>query len=216
MKASVLFLAGRYYSSDFSFYRKLARGKYTVAVDGGFRFFKRAGLTPDLLIGDLDSLGGKPRQLSTKTKLIVHPTAKDQTDTELALRHCVKQGARSIDIVQPAIGDPDHFLANLYLLTLKLSGKTTRQIKLRLVGPRFEAIYLDNSRHVLRQAVGETVSVIPVSASIRLTGTGMEYDSDWTLIKRGQTKSARNRVVSLRAAIEVSGQAFLIRLLGRK
>lgn len=216
MNDCVLFLAGRYYSKDFPFYRKLVRGRFTVAVNGGYRFFRRARLLPDLLIGDLDSVGRLPRQISSRTTVISYPTDKDQTDTELALAYCLKHGAKSIDIVQPGIGDPDHFLANLFLMADPPHSKKKRDVRIRLLGPKFEAYYLKDSTHTFKNATGSTVSVVPVSSSIRLTCRGTAFDVDELKLKRGRARSARNRIISSQASIRVTGQAFLIRLLGRR
>ena len=214
MKNYALFLAGRYYERDFPFYRKLARGRVRVAVDGGYRYFVRSGTFPHLLIGDFDSLGGVPSDLSPRTQVLVHPVEKDQTDTELALDHCLDTGARDIDIIQPAIGDPDHFLANLFLLARKARSGRSQHARLRLVGPRFEALYLKNSTHRFERAAGSTVSVIPLSASIKLSWTGTAYNVREACVKRGQTRSARNRIISGHASVRVIGESFLIRLTG--
>ncbi len=212
MKGCTLFLAGRYFERDFTFYRRLARGRFRVAVDGGYRYFARSGTNPDLLIGDFDSLGGVPAGLSRRTEVVIHPTEKDQTDTELALDHCLEAGAREIDIIQPAIGDPDHFLANLFLLARKPAPGRSRPARIRLVGPRFEAFWLKDCTHRFERAVGSIVSVIPLSGSIRLGWTGTSYDTQDVLVKRGQTVSARNRIVAGRSSARVIGEAFLIRL----
>jgi thiamine pyrophosphokinase len=212
MNRYALFLAGRYYERDFPLYRKLARSRIRVAVDGGYRYFARSKTFPHLLIGDLDSLGGIPAGLSSRTEVVVHPTRKDRTDTELALDHALKAGATEIDIIQPTIGDPDHFLANLYLLSRKIDSGRSKSVRLRLVGPRFEAFYLENGSHRFERAKDSTVSVIPVSASIKLSWTGTAYDVRRVLVKRGQTRSTRNRILSGRATVRVDGEAFLIRL----
>lgn len=212
MKSCALFLAGRYLERDFAFYRRLARGRFRVAVDGGYRYFARSGTNPHLLIGDFDSLGGIPAGLSRRTEVVMHPAEKDQTDTELAVDHCLKAGAREIDIIQPAIGDPDHFLANLFLLARKPGHGRSRLTRVRLLGPRFEAFWIKDDTHRFDRAGGSTVSVIPLSGSIRLSWTGTSYDIRNALVKRGQTLSARNRIVAGRSSVRVVGEAFLIRL----
>lgn len=216
MNDCVLFLAGRYYGRDFPFYRKLVRGRFTVAVDGGYRFFRRAGLVPNLLIGDLDSIDRLPRRISSRTTVISYPADKDQTDAELALAYCLKHGAKNIDIVQPAIGDPDHFLANLFLMADPPYPKKRLNVRIRLLGPKFEAYFLKDSTHTFKNATGSTVSVIPVSSSIRLTCRGAAFDVDDLKLTRGRARSVRNRIISSQASFRVSGQAFLIRLLGRR
>lgn len=209
MRRAILFLAGRYNARDFPFYRKLARGCFKVAVDGGYRFFERSGLVAELLIGDFDSLKRFPRQLSSKTCVARFPADKDKTDTELALDYCLDHGISRIDLVQPSVGDPDHFLANLFLLTR--ASRRSRTPQLRLVGPNYEALLLSDRRISFRRARGSVVSVIPVSVSITLTCRGTAFDVIRAKIVRGHTRATRNRITAATSWFEIAGKAFVIR-----
>ena len=216
MRKAVLFLTGRYRPRDFPFYRKLARGCFKVAVDGGYGFFRRSGLTVDLLIGDFDSLKRLPRRLSPKTVVARFPVDKDKTDTELALDYCLNHGLSQIDLVQPSLGDPDHFLANLFSLTRTSDHSPSRKLRFRLVGPNYEAFSVENSRIRFRRARGSVVSVIPISASIVLTCRGTAFDVTLARITRGQTRATRNRITAADAWFTVTGKAFVIRHFSRQ
>ena len=91
-----------------------------VAVDGGADALARVGLVPSLLVGDLDSIS--PEALadlrSRGVEVLDLPTAKDETDTEAALRLAIERGATRITVFN-ALGGPrlDHLLGNLLLLT---------------------------------------------------------------------------------------------------
>lgn len=213
MRKAILFLAGRYDARDFPFYRRLARGCFKVAVDGGYRFFERSGLVADLLIGDFDSLKRFPRQLSSKTRVAQFPVDKDKTDTELALDYCLDHGISKIDLVQPSIGDPDHFLANLFLLTR--TSRQSRMLQLRLIGPGYEALLLSDSRVSFQRAQGSVVSVVPLSASIKLTCRGTAFDVIGAKISRGHTRSTRNRITTSTSWFEIAGKAFVVRRFSR-
>lgn len=215
MRKAILFLAGRYHARDLPFYRKLARDCFKVAVDGGYRFFERSSLIADLLIGDFDSLKRLPRQLSPRTRVARFPVDKDKTDTELALDYCLDHGISKIDLVQPSLGDPDHFLANLFLLTRASRRSQIGTPQLRLVGPDYEALLLSDSRVSFRRARGSVVSVIPVSASIKLTCRGTAFDVTRAKIARGQTRSTRNRITAATSWFDITGKAFVIRHFSR-
>ena len=49
-----------------------AEGDLLIAADGGYDWLRQSGLTPDFLLGDLDSLGVLP-SLPAKTKLLRYP-----------------------------------------------------------------------------------------------------------------------------------------------
>ena len=50
-----------------------------IAADGGYESLMRIGVRPDLLIGDLDSLGYEPNDV----EILRYPVEKDETDTAL-------------------------------------------------------------------------------------------------------------------------------------
>jgi thiamine pyrophosphokinase len=60
---------------------------WLIAADGGARHCVRRGLTPHVLIGDLDSLEASERYHLERAGVeqILHPARKDHTDQELAL-----------------------------------------------------------------------------------------------------------------------------------
>ena len=210
MKNFALFLMGTYRENDLPFYKRLCRGKTTVAVDGGLRFFVKANLKPDILIGDFDSARKIPKKLCEKTQVLAFPKAKDKTDSHLALDHCLEDGAASVDIVMPTIGEPDHFLANLMMLTSYPWGEEDDTVKVRVVNPKYEAFFLEDSLLAVADAVGDTVSVLPLTDSIQLSCTGCEYRADSLTVERGDSRSLRNKINAKRARIAVTGQALLI------
>src|SRR5689334_23251718 len=100
-----------------------------IAADGGALPLLRLGLVPDLVIGDLDSLGaaGEAALREQSVELRRFPRAKDETDLELALLHAAALGATAIDILGALGGRWDHTLANVALLALpELRGRRVR------------------------------------------------------------------------------------------
>ena len=83
-----------------------------IAADGGMDTLRRLGLTPDLLVGDLDSI----EREATDVSLIRHPVEKDETDTFLSYLEGVKRGYTSFAIYGGVGGRLDHTFANISLL----------------------------------------------------------------------------------------------------
>ena len=212
-KRAVLFLHGRYPAADIPFFKKLCRGAFCVAVDGGFSFFRKANLTPDLLIGDFDSLGRMPKNLPETTKVIEAEVRKDQTDGEMALRFCLEQRYSEIDIVQPDYGDPDHFLGNVMLLRLVGSTlpKSAALPKVRLLDRGGEIRYLNHSSVSISGGTGSSVSLLPLSRKVTYSCSGTDYRAREVTLRAGETRGLRNRITSARARFSVQGEALLIR-----
>jgi thiamine pyrophosphokinase len=216
MRDCILFLHGRYNKEYFLQYRKLCRGRYKIAVDGGYRFFQRTGLSPDMILGDFDSLKQLPKEIPPHIKIITHPENKDKTDSHLALEHCLGEKAKRITIVQPAVGEIDHFLGNTMLLTVagKYRGRNYYP-EVTLLGPGYKAVMLENSRHEIRRGKGSIVSVLPISDKITLNCMGTAYDCQRVTVLRGDTRALRNEITSSRAEFVVRGQAILLQQLPR-
>jgi thiamine pyrophosphokinase len=214
MKRYVLFLNGRYRTADLPYFEKFLKSSRTVAVDNGYAFFKKTKRFPDILLGDFDSLPRVPKDLPQTTKMYSHPKQKDKSDTELALEFALGEGADRIDIVQPSVGDVDHFIANLMLLDLpSLKRRKGTRPKVRIIGRRYHLLLAVDETVTLYGVPGEILSVIPLSSEIRLSCTGTLYPARNIRIKRGEALPLRNAFSRRNATVEVTGQAFVVHLL---
>jgi thiamine pyrophosphokinase len=115
-------------------------------------------------------------------------------------------------LIQPSYGEPDQFMGNFMLLTLtdRLVGGYNPQ--LRILNTRYEIVFLDNVRKIIDNAVGDTVSVLPLSQEVTYTCRGTAYDVREFTIERGFSVGLRNRITAQNAVFDIAGQAFLIRV----
>ncbi len=89
-----------------------------IAADGGYISCRLAGITPDYLVGDFDSLDTVPSGITIQ-KL---PVEKDDTDTVAALRMGLERGFRRFVIYGGTGGNrPEHTIANLQALSFLCS-----------------------------------------------------------------------------------------------
>ena len=116
MKRCFIFAAGTFYGLR----ERPAPGDLVIAADAGYRVCQQAGIVPDLLLGDFDSMD-QPADFSN-----VHrsPVEKDDTDTMLAVKTALEQGCGTVYIYGGTGGKRlDHTLANLQsLLYLRRRG----------------------------------------------------------------------------------------------
>ena len=82
-----------------------------IAADGGLEHTGKLGLTPNMILGDFDSLGYVPEGAQ------VYPVEKDDTDSMLAVRMGLEMGFRRF-VLYGALDGPrvDHTLANFQTL----------------------------------------------------------------------------------------------------
>ena len=69
-------------------------GDLILAADGGYRHCQAAGLRPDRVLGDFDSLGAPPEGVPADP----FPVEKDDTDTMLGLKHALNQGCAAVHL----------------------------------------------------------------------------------------------------------------------
>ena len=83
-----------------------------IAADQGLRHLEKAGVVPDLIVGDFDSLG----QVPSGENVIQHPVEKDDTDMMLAVKTGLGRGCRTFVLYGGIGGRLDHTYANLQTL----------------------------------------------------------------------------------------------------
>lgn len=192
MKRAVIFVNGNL--SNFSQAKNIITYQDTlIAVDGGVRHILKLGLTPHVVIGDLDSISsdllGQSR-LSPTTTLIKYPHKKDKTDFELAVNFALGKKYNQI-IIFGILGDRvDHFLANIFLLTkIQIENRT---IKIKIIDGKKE-IYILNKEIIIDANIGDEISIIPVSAQLQgVTTDGLEYRLNNETLFFGTTRGISN------------------------
>jgi len=129
-------------------------GDYVIAADGGLRALESAGIRPDLLMGDLDSLGNHP--LPSGIPLEQFPVEKDDTDTGIALAQGYAMGYRDFALYGCGGGRTDHLLANLQ----SMCRYSKRGCSVRLIAKDYDAYALTNGSMVLpMREAGTIVSI---------------------------------------------------------
>ena len=97
-------------SIDYKFaceYLKKYTWDYVVCADAGMKFCHTAGIQPDLILGDFDSVDDASYTYFKKTcpeRMEQFPTHKDETDTELALLRAIAAGADAVTMIGAKAG----------------------------------------------------------------------------------------------------------------
>jgi len=92
--------------------RFLDSGDFVIAADSGLVIAEKAGIVPDLIVGDMDSLDDASiLSRYPEERIKIWPRDKDYTDTELALAALADRGINDIILIGGSGGRIDHFLA---------------------------------------------------------------------------------------------------------
>jgi len=84
-----------------------------IAADGGYLRLVEAGIRPDIVVGDFDSLGFIPNLRNVHQS----PVEKDETDLHLAINIALKEGIDSFIIDGGLGGRPDLTMANYQIIS---------------------------------------------------------------------------------------------------
>ncbi len=179
-----------------------------VAVDTGADALARVDVVPGLLVGDLDSIGPGTREglEAQGVEVVVLPTAKNETDTEAALRMAVERGATDITIFG-GLGGPrlDHQVGNLLLLSADwLAG-----VGVRLVDDLHE-VFLAKGDVVFGGRQGDLVSLLPLASKVESVRTeGLAYPLTGEPLFRSATRGVSNAMIGTEARV-THGEGVLL------
>lgn len=182
---------------------------YVVCADGGIRYLRKINKTPNIILGDFDSVSKEDLEYIKSKNIETHkfPPIKDKTDTELALDYLIDIGCMEIYLFGATGSRMDHTLANIFLLNILLE-KGIRGI---IVDDKNE-IYIEDDFLELRRSKDSFISIIPIDQEgIRISISGFFYNLEDVLIPFGSTHGISNEIVEDKCSIKIhKGKAIII------
>ncbi|MEA2014204.1 MAG: thiamine diphosphokinase [Thermodesulfobacteriota bacterium] len=184
-----------------------------ICADGAAQRLKASDITPDLIVGDMDSIEEDTlRYFEAKgSRIIRHPEDKDETDTQIALECAFEMHPQTVRIFGALGGRIDHALANISLLVMCAK----RGIDTKIVDRDCELFVIDRSC-VIDGREDETVSLIPMSSDV--TGIkleGFRYPLSDGVMEIGRPYGVSNRLAGTKGTISVeAGYLLVIRQFG--
>jgi thiamine pyrophosphokinase len=179
-------------------------------ADGGARHAILLGLTPELIVGDLDSLPVEAVTQMEKIGVIIHrhPVDKDQNDLELALELAVAQKPSEILLVTALGGRLDQMLANIMLLTRP----DYASVPIILVdGLQTAQLLHSHASITINGQPGDTLSLIPLTGTVtNVTLKNVEWPLEKTTLSLGDTLTVSNRLITDQATVGIGEGLVLI------
>lgn len=178
---------------------------FIVCADSGYSFAKKAGLTPNLIIGDFDSL---KEELPQNTEVVKLNTYKDDTDTEHCVMECIRRGYKDFLLLGSIGGRTDHTFANIATLAF-LSEYNYNGIA-RNNGE--EIRILKEGSYEMNNKKGLIFSVFPYGCeSVNVTYKGAEYMLNNKTLTYNVSRGISNVFVDDEAEITINrGRAILL------
>lgn len=184
-KTAVIICDGQFPKSEYP--RYLVRSAdFTICCDGALVKYLRASRsifgeerTPDLVIGDMDTLS--PAMQKKYSEIIVKVEEQEHNDQTKAVRWALEniEGLARIYIIGTTGGRLDHTIGNASLLM-----EYSRMFDLDARGIYIEAVTDNGSAFAVNDTtefdcgIGRQVSIFSPDNSLKIKSTGLEYPTD--------------------------------------
>lgn len=189
---------------------RLPEAHTVIAADSGYDHARAAGIQVDVVVGDLDSISaaGLDALRADGTAVEEHPSDKDLTDTELALRAAVASGADAVLVVGGGGDRLDHSLGAL----LALADPALGSVHVEAWWGEAHVVALRGPRTCrVEGCVGETISLLPVGGPARgLTARGVRYALDADVLLPTASRGVSNVLTEAAVHIEIDEGALLV------
>jgi thiamine pyrophosphokinase len=151
------------------FVRLVRQAEVVLAADGGANHLARIGVTPDAVVGDLDSLRPEVRAWLGEGRLVARPD-QEWTDLHKTLAYAFdERGAKKVTVLAATGGGLDHALENLGLLA-----RWASRGPLEAWDESFRIVPV-LSRACLESAPGQRVSLLPLGRCSAVRTAGLRW-----------------------------------------
>ena len=187
---------------------------FIIAADGGTRHVLALGLTPHIIIGDLDSLPVNFEPSAFNGEIILFPKDKNEIDLELAIQHALTLNPEQIIIVAALGGRLDQTLGNISLLSdkrpLTLRQAQGNALDLRL-DDGIEEVFFCRDECIIKGTSKDTVSLIPWQGEATgIVTTGLKWPLQNETLYPHKTRGISNEMTSDTAAVQIKSGLLLI------
>tara|TARA_A100001015_G_scaffold2511_1_gene3322 strand:+ start:507 stop:1127 length:621 start_codon:yes stop_codon:yes gene_type:complete len=140
--------------------------KTFFCVDGGADKLLTTGYTPDVILGDLDSIN-KDKKLYSCT--VVYLEDQSKNDLEKSISWCISQGIEELELFGFSNGRDDHHLANLFIME-----NFSNKVKMKMFTDN-SLIFCINKYSTFSSKANQTVSIFTFNKKTKITTTGLKY-----------------------------------------
>lgn len=180
---------------------KPEKGDLVIAADAGYLTARRLGITPDVVLGDFDTLG--EANIPDGVECLRVPAEKNDTDTQLAVQVAIDRGAGEIVIVGGMSGRIDHTLSTLAILENLWERKAGR-IYATLTDGKNRVRFIRSSGTILPRSQYRFFSLIAADETVKgVTLEGCKYPLKNGRISRRHQWAVSNEITGNCALIEI-------------
>ncbi len=166
---------------------------YIIGADKGLKYLDEADITPDLAIGDFDSLDSSTAEYYKKLeKTVILKPEKDFTDTHAALYEAFKLNPEKIIILGATGTRLDHTMANISLL----KNCCDRDIEAEIIDENNRIRVVKDKLTLKKEnAFGNYISFMPLGdKASSVTLKGFKYNVSDKTFEQGNSLGISNEI----------------------
>ncbi|MCK5691921.1 MAG: thiamine diphosphokinase [Bacteroidales bacterium] len=138
-----------------------------ICCDGAADKLIAKGMSPHVIIGDMDSLSTEVSELYAS--LMIQSDDQESNDLTKAVHYCIEEGYPSVTILGATGLREDHTLGNISLMM-----EYYPRIEVQIISD-FGVFFLAQSGEQVPTFVGEKISFFSIDNRVRVSSTGLKY-----------------------------------------
>ncbi len=193
---------------------------FIIAADGGTRHALALGLTPNVIVGDLDSLPSNFEPSAFNGEIVLYPKDKNETDLELAIQHALTLNPEQVIILAALGGRLDQTLGNIALIS-DLQPLTLRHGERRAnrqggafdlhLDDGIEEIFFCRDSCEISGTPSDLISLIPWQGEVTgIITTGLKWPLQNETLYPHKTRGISNEMTVEMAAVQIKSGLLLI------
>ncbi len=204
MTKAYIYIGGRVNAANLT--ERPREGDLVIAADSGYDNALECGQSPEILVGDMDSL--RTKEIPDGVEIYEVPREKDRTDTQLAVDVALSKGARELVLIGGLSGRLDHTLSNLGLL----EELHARGVQATICDGENRARFLRNGSTLIPRGGYTYLSLLAADDTVRgVEIQGVKYPLRGVKLKRTNQYAVSNELTGNCAFIAVKkGGIFVI------
>lgn len=178
---------------------------YIISTDGAANVLRKYRISPDIIIGDLDSVRPETLQYFKSQKIIVKKVInQNQNDLEKAILFAISKKFSEIFVMGFAGWRLDHTLNNLSVIR-----KYYRKCRITMIDAEFKMFFTDKDTE-FDYTKGEIVSLFAFQKSSGIKTSGLKYLLSNESLEFGVRQGTLNSSKSKRVKIEIGKGVLLV------
>ena len=181
---------------------------HIICLDGIFRHAYRAGIRPDVILGDLDSITKNDIRLAKELDIpVLSMPDQNHSDFAKGISYCLEKYPNTEIVIYNALGGDrlDHTLVNLGYLKRFFSKNRT----IILVEKWQKTQFHSNEILMIRGPIGSDLAVMSMPKA-RVSSNGLLYDMKEAELEVGRFESSSNAMACSEAIIIIEGDCLVV------